>query len=62
MPDEACNHSNSTKALVLHGLDLLDERTNPFKFCCIKRLFIPAIVGYMSGIAMHFKGGHMFPA
>jgi len=45
-PNEASNYSNSTKALVLHGSDLLKERTNTFKFRHTQRLFIPMVVGY----------------
>ena len=51
--DEAGNHSKSTKALVLHGSDWLEERTNTFKFRCTQRLFILAVVGYWCGVAMH---------
>ena len=53
VPDEAGNHSDSTKALVLHGSDLLEERMNTFKYHRTHHLFILAIVGYWCGVAMH---------
>jgi len=54
MPNEAGNYSNSTKALVLHGSDLLEERTNTLKFHRTQRLLIPTIVEHWHGVAMDF--------
>ena len=54
VPNEASNYSNSTKALVLHGSDLLEERMNTLKFHRTQRLLIPTVVGHWRGVAMHF--------
>ena len=52
--NEASNYSNSTKALVLNGLDLLEERMNTLKFHRTQRLLIPTIVEHWHGVAMDF--------